>query len=60
MKRVGGVPTVFPAEGGHVALEENLLKVVYDHGPIQVHKRVIRSLCLSCDRIIFKVSPASA
>ncbi|KAK9909867.1 hypothetical protein WJX75_008746 [Coccomyxa subellipsoidea] len=35
VKRVGGVPTVFPAEGGHVALEENLLKVVYDHGPIQ-------------------------
>ena len=36
MKRVGGVATVFPAEGGHVRPEENLLQVVYDHGPVQV------------------------
>jgi hypothetical protein len=36
VKRVGGVPTVFPAEGGHVTPQENLLQVVYDHGPVQV------------------------
>ena len=36
VKRVGGVPTVFPAEGGHVKPEENLLRVVYDHGPVNV------------------------
>lgn len=34
---MNGVPTVFPAEGGHVSPEENMLKIVYDHGPVQVH-----------------------
>ena len=36
MKRVGGVPMVFPADGGHVAPEDNMLRVVYDNGPVQV------------------------
>ncbi|CAL8467658.1 g7196 [Coccomyxa elongata] len=35
VKRVHGIPTVFPAEGGHVSPEENMLRVVYDHGPVQ-------------------------
>jgi hypothetical protein len=34
VKRVGGVPTVFPAE--EVAPEENLLRVVYDRRPVEV------------------------
>lgn len=36
VKRVGGVPTVFPADGGEVAPEENLLRVVYACGPVLV------------------------
>ena len=36
VKRVEGVPTIFPAEGGHVSDEENLLQTVYDCGPVQV------------------------
>jgi nicotinamide phosphoribosyltransferase len=32
VKRVAGVPTVFPADTGEVAPEENLLRVVYDAG----------------------------
>lgn len=36
VKRVNGVPTVFPAEGGHVAEEENLLETVYNCGPVKV------------------------
>ena len=36
VKRVDGVPTAFPAEGGHVAPEENMLKVCWDKGPIKV------------------------
>ncbi|KAF6252467.1 Quinolinate phosphoribosyl transferase [Scenedesmus sp. NREL 46B-D3] len=34
VKRVDGVPTVFPADGGEVAPEEDLLQVVYDKGPL--------------------------
>ena len=34
MKRVDGVPTAFPAD--EVAASDNLLQVVYDHGPVQV------------------------
>lgn len=34
VKRVNGVPTVFPADSGEVSAEDNLLKVVYDKGPI--------------------------
>lgn len=34
VKRVDGVPTAFPAH--LVAAEDNLLKVVYDCGPVQV------------------------
>ena len=36
VKRVDGVPTIFPAEGGHVPDEENLLQTLYDCGPVQV------------------------
>ncbi len=32
VKRVNGVPTVFPKDSGEVRPEENLLKVVYDKG----------------------------
>jgi nicotinamide phosphoribosyltransferase len=35
VKRVDGVPVVFPASTGEVAAEENLLKVVYDCGPVE-------------------------
>lgn len=34
MKRVNGVPTVFPADSGEVSDSENLLCVVYNHGPL--------------------------
>jgi nicotinamide phosphoribosyltransferase len=33
VKRVDGVPTVFP--GNEVSAEENLLKVIYDKGPVK-------------------------
>lgn len=36
VKMVEGVPTAFPAEGGHVKPEENMLHVVWDNGPVQV------------------------
>ena len=36
VKRVGGVPTVFPAESGDVGAEENLLQPVYNMRPMQV------------------------
>ena len=36
VKRVGSVPTVFPAESGDVVAEENLLHTVYDMRPVQV------------------------
>lgn len=36
IKRVDGVPTAFPADSGEVKPEENLLKVVYDCGPVKV------------------------
>ena len=36
MKRVNGVPTVFPGDSGEVAPHENLLKVVFDKGPLAV------------------------
>ncbi|GLC38639.1 hypothetical protein PLESTB_000455100 [Pleodorina starrii] len=35
VKRVGGVPTVFPADSGEVAQHENLLRLVYDKGPLE-------------------------
>lgn len=41
VKRVNGVPTAFPAEGGHVSPNENLLQVLWDRGPVQV--RLARS-----------------
>ncbi|KAF8064566.1 hypothetical protein HT031_003366 [Scenedesmus sp. PABB004] len=34
VKRVGGVPTVFPADSGEVPPGEDLLQVVYDCGPV--------------------------
>ena len=36
VKRVEGVPTAFPADGGHVRPEENLLQVLWNKGPVQV------------------------
>lgn len=36
VKRVNGVPTAFPAEGGHVSPDENLLQVLWDKGPVEV------------------------
>ncbi|KXZ56944.1 hypothetical protein GPECTOR_1g851 [Gonium pectorale] len=35
VKRVNGVPTVFPADSGEVGPGENLLRVVYDRGPVE-------------------------
>jgi nicotinamide phosphoribosyltransferase len=35
VKRVDGVPTVFPADSGEVAPHENLLRVVYDKRPLE-------------------------
>lgn len=43
VKMVEGVPTAFPAEGGHVKPEENMLHVVWDNGPVQV--RTAHQLC---------------
>lgn len=39
VKRIGSVPTVFPAESGDVGAEENLLHTVYDVRPVQVRYR---------------------
>ena len=36
VKRVNGVPTTFPADSNLVSEKENLLQVVYDHGPLKV------------------------
>ena len=36
VKRMGSVPTVFPADSGDVGAEENLLHTVYDMCPVQV------------------------
>eukprot|EP00775_Hariotina_reticulata_P005943 gene5943-6182_t len=37
VKRVDGVPMVFPADSGEVAPEEDLLQVIYDKGPVVGH-----------------------
>jgi nicotinamide phosphoribosyltransferase len=34
VKRVNGVPTVFPKDGGEMSDADNLLRVVYDKGPV--------------------------
>lgn len=36
VKRVNGVPTAFPAEGGHVSADQNLLQVMWNKGPVKV------------------------
>ncbi|DBA94683.1 TPA: hypothetical protein ACH3X1_002245 [Trebouxia sp. C0004] len=36
VKSVKGIPTAFPADGGHVSPEENMLQVVWDNGPVEV------------------------
>ena len=36
VKRVHGIPTVFPHDSGDVSASEDLLQTVYDHGPVQV------------------------
>ena len=33
---VDGIPTVFPRETGEVSEADDLLRVVYDHGPVEV------------------------
>lgn len=38
VKSVEGIPTAFPADGGHVSPEENTLQVVWDNGPVQVSR----------------------
>ena len=38
VKRVNGVPTVFPKDSGEVLDSENMLKVIYDCGPKPSHK----------------------
>eukprot|EP00798_Chlamydomonas_sp_ICE-L_P002408 gene2408-8719_t len=35
VKRVNGIPTVFPKDSLEVSAEENMLKVVYDMGPLE-------------------------
>lgn len=37
VKVVNGIPTVFPADTGEVAPEEDMLQVVYDCGPVEGH-----------------------
>lgn len=34
VQRVEGIPTVFPADSRPLSAEDNLLKVVYDKGPV--------------------------
>ncbi|KAL3160782.1 hypothetical protein ABBQ38_009193 [Trebouxia sp. C0009 RCD-2024] len=50
VKMVGGVPTAFPAEGGHVTPEENMLHVMWDHGPVQVEWEKFTTLRQQVDR----------
>ena len=38
VKSVKGIPTAFPADGGHVSPEENMLQVVWDNGPVEVSR----------------------
>ena len=40
VKRMNGVPTVFPRSTVEVSPPEDLLQTVYDHGPVPV--------CISC------------
>eukprot|EP00891_Asterochloris_glomerata_P006642 jgi/Astpho2/6642/Aster-x1389 len=44
VKRVDGVPTAFPADGGHVAPKENMLKVCWDKGPVKMEWEMFSSL----------------
>lgn len=37
VKRVKGVPTVFPADTGEVAPADDMLQLVYDCGPVEGH-----------------------
>lgn len=36
VKRLDGIPTVFPHSAGIVSKAEDLLHTVYDHGPVEV------------------------
>lgn len=36
VKRVNGIPTTFPQDSGLVSEGDNMLQVVYDHGPVEV------------------------
>lgn len=57
VKRVHGVPTVFPVE--EVAADENLLVTVYDHGPVQVclFVSVCVCVCFYCPSIYMCPDP---
>lgn len=44
VKSVDGVPTAFPADGGHVSPEENMLQVVWDSGPVEVERKKFTEL----------------
>lgn len=46
VKRVHGIPTVFPQEQGLVEESEDLLETIYDHGPVEVCSHGISSLVL--------------
>ncbi len=43
VKSVKGIPTAFPADSGHVSSEENMLRVVWDNGPVEVSWLVLVS-----------------
>lgn len=52
VKSVDGVPTAFPADGGHVSPEENMLQVVWDSGPVEVSSSLCwlqRAVSYHCD-----------
>lgn len=60
VKSVKGVLTAFPADGGHVSSEENMLQVVWDNGPVEVsrHSGLFKDTnvaavaqCLSVERV---------
>ena len=52
VKRVDGVPTAFPADGGHVAPEENMLKVCWDKGPVKVSTGLQALCCIYAQRAV--------
>ena len=43
VKSVHGIPTAYPADGGHVTSEENMLQVIWNKGPVQVNQLASRT-----------------